>query len=151
MKKCISKCMAFICCTYLLCACIGGAHKTTDPNLSYKYWAGEEADPDSVQVLNGQYWSSAHFTAEYIVYLKLKSLHHWGDRIKKKLLPVDSLSNDSIRKELSTFTLPTDAPEWFDIKENFVRYVISTRGSGADNLYFWDEENDIWYIYEVCL
>lgn len=41
---------------------------TTDPVKTYQYWAGEKPGKE-VQVLNGRYWESAHWTKEYIMYL----------------------------------------------------------------------------------
>lgn len=38
---------------------------------TYRYWAGEEPGED-MQVLNGEYWASAHWSKEYTLYLELR-------------------------------------------------------------------------------
>lgn len=38
---------------------------------TYRYWAGQDPDAD-MQVLNGEYWASAHWSREYSLYMELK-------------------------------------------------------------------------------
>lgn len=145
----ISKYIVFISCLLFLCSC---EIKTTNPNESYKHWSGDEVKPDSFQVLNGQYWKSAHFTHEYIAYFKIKSIKNWGERLKKQLYPVDGIANDSIRQILSEPTIPSDAPKWFKIESDFIQYTTDTiPDSFNDNLYFLDKKENVWYIYEISL
>ena len=44
---------------------------TTNPAETYKYWSGTSTFSD-LELLNGQYWQSSHWTREYIMYLKFK-------------------------------------------------------------------------------
>lgn len=141
--------MVFVGCILLLTSC---EIRTTDPDQSYKLWSGGESNPDSFQVINGQYWKSAHFTSEYIAFFKIKSIKNWGERFKKQLYPVNSIANDSIKRLLSKPRIPSDAPEWFKIESDFVQYAIDTiPRSFNDNLYFLDTKENTWYIYEISL
>ncbi|MDD3038962.1 hypothetical protein [Bacteroides sp.] len=147
--KHICKYIVFIYCFLSLYSC---EIKTTDPNQSYKFWTGDEVKPDSFQVLKGQYWKSAHFTNEYIAYFKIKSIKNWDDYLKKKLFQVDSIVNDSIKQILSKPVIPSDAPEWFKLEDDFVQYTIDTIPDVFNqNLYFLDKKENIWYIYEIQL
>lgn len=38
---------------------------------TYRYWAGKDPGED-MQVLNGEYWASAHWSKEYTLYLELR-------------------------------------------------------------------------------
>ena len=50
--------------------------KTTNPKKIYEYWAGTNLPPD-LELINGQYWQSAHWTREYIMYLEFKPSENW--------------------------------------------------------------------------
>jgi len=42
--------------------------KTFNAKDSYKFWAGTNP-PTDLKLLKGQYWQSAHWSKEYILYL----------------------------------------------------------------------------------
>lgn len=113
---------------------------TTDPTDAYKYWAGTKP-PDNLKVLNGQYWQSAHWTREYIMYLKLKPTIEWWDEfLKQNYISVDT----------DEWTKPSDAPTWFTLSDNSLRY------RGGDDFdqgsrYFRDTLTGECYIYEIQL
>lgn len=113
--------------------------RTNDQIESYKYWSGTKPI-DDVQVLKGQYWQSAHWTREYILYLKIKPTDKWWDDfVKHSQLKIDS------RK----WSKPSDSPEWFQVPENIEIY------KHADDLnasrYFRDKVTGECYIYEMQL
>lgn len=45
---------------------------TDNPQKAYKYWSKQKLS-DDIEVINGKYWKSAHWTYEYEVYLQLKT------------------------------------------------------------------------------
>ena len=57
--------------------------KTTDPKEAFKYWTGANPSAD-IELFNGQYWRSAHWTLEYIVYLKFELTDIWWDDFLKQ-------------------------------------------------------------------
>lgn len=114
--------------------------KTSNAKDTFKYWAGANPTAD-LELLNGQYWQSAHWTKEYIMYLKFKPTNIWWDEfLNQNLISVDK----------DNWTIPSDAPTWFKPSENSVRY-----GGGDDfdqgSRYFRDTKTGICYIYEIQL
>tara|TARA_R100000951_G_C2630931_1_gene177627 strand:- start:547 stop:969 length:423 start_codon:yes stop_codon:yes gene_type:complete len=108
-------------------------------NETFKYWAGEEPW-EGIDVKNGQYWSSAHFTKEYIMYMEV-------------IVPKDmalSFVNDEYNKlELveGKINLPDDKPDWFKPPKDFKVYKRGSQGS----LYFIDLDTGYMFIYEIQL
>ncbi len=114
--------------------------KTTDPNEAYKYWTGTNP-PIDIHVLKGQYWESAHWTQEYILYLKLKPTQAWWNKyVQANHLIIDT----------SDWIKPSGKPDWFDLSQNCIRYrrdVDFDQGSR----YFYDQTSGECYIYEIQL
>src|SRR5258706_1817331 len=75
---------------------------TKDPKDSFKYWAGQRP-PDNVQVINGQYWQSGHWTKEYILHLKLKPTEEWWNEYVKQ---------NNLKRVRDNWTKPSDFPDW---------------------------------------
>jgi len=113
---------------------------TTDQMDAYNYWAGTNP-PDDLKVLNGQYWQSAHWTKEYIMYLKLKPTNEWWNEFLKQ---------NYISADTDEWIKPSDAPTWFTPSDNSIRY-----GGGDDfdqgSRYFRDTLTGECYIYEIQL
>ena len=83
-------------------------NQTSDAKETFKYWAGTNP-PADIELLNGQYWQSGHWTKEYIMYLKLKpSKTWWDDFVKQNSLTVDT----------TKWSKPDDAPNWFEPTKN---------------------------------
>jgi hypothetical protein len=114
--------------------------KTSDAKDTYKYWAGTNP-PADLELINGQYWQSAHWTKEYVMYLKFKPTKKWWDEFLKQ---------NSIPEDKDTWTVPSDAPAWFKPSDNSLKY-----GGGDDfdqgSRYFRDTITGISYIYEIQL
>ena len=86
--------------------------KTSDAKETFKYWAGTNP-PADIELLNGQYWQSSHWSKEYIMYLKLKpSKTWWDDFVKQNSLTVDT----------TKWSKPDDAPNWFEPTKNTKQY-----------------------------
>lgn len=113
---------------------------TTDPKNAYEYWAGTKP-PNGLEVTEGRYWQSAHWTKEYILYLKLKPTEKWWREFtEQNLLQIDH----------RTWTKPNDAPPWFNPTESAVKY---SNGESFDqgSRYFRDTLTGECYIYEIQL
>jgi hypothetical protein len=86
--------------------------RTDDPTDSYKYWAGTKPT-DDIEVLNGQYWQSGHWTREYILYLQIKPTDRWWNEfVKQNQLQIDK----------ENWTKPSDSPGWFQLRDNIDVY-----------------------------
>ena len=111
---------------------------TNDPIATYKLWAGEA--PKDVQVINGKYWQSSHWTKEYIMYLELKASPLWMNEFIKQNNLVESKERMAI---------PFDAPVWFKPNDSFKSLKQSEYGQGS--AYFEDTLNGKMFIYEIQL
>jgi hypothetical protein len=111
---------------------------TTDPSDAFKYWAGTRP-PENMELTNGQYWESAHWTKEYIVYLKFKPSPIWL---------AEYIRQNSLFEYRESWKIPTDAPEWFRPPVSSIQYGNDDEGSSC---YFKDTLTGICYIYEIQL
>ena len=114
--------------------------RSDDALETFKFWAGTQPPPD-IELIEGDYWESAHWTKEYKMYLKFKSTEvWWNEFLKQNYLPVD-------RDEWSK---PPDAPTWFVPSDNSIRYSIKD-DLDLGSRYFRDTITGISYIYEIQL
>lgn len=60
--------------SFLLSSCWEG--QTDDPIKAYRLWAGEPP-PANLKVLHGNYWQSAHWSKEYVLYLEVIAPKDW--------------------------------------------------------------------------
>ena len=101
---------------------------------TYRFWAGE--DPDStIKVINGEYWSYAHFTKEYKMFLELKV----KPDLAKSFITDNSLKEGKYREI-------NDAPKWFKPPKDWGVWEGS-QGS----IYYINLESGHMYMYEVQL
>lgn len=78
--------------------------KTSNAEKAYRYWTGEKP-PENVKVLNGQYWASAHWSKEYILYLEMIAPADWINGLKDE---------NNLKAFKGTDTAPgDDQPAWF--------------------------------------
>ena len=113
---------------------------TTNPEETFKYWAGTNP-PADFEFFNGQYWQSSHWTKEYIMYLKFKPTEIWWN---------DFLKQNNIVEDKDNWTVPTDAPSWFKPSDNSIRYRIKGNFDQGSQ-YFYDTLTGICYFYEIQL
>ncbi len=113
--------------------------KTMDPDEVYKYWTGEKPGA-GVKLLRGQYWQSAHWTKEYIMYLELTVPNDWweGFRTQNKL---------SLTK--ANWDVPSDAPTWFKPPHPYQMWKLPDEYQ--QSRYFKDSLSDTLFIYEIQL
>lgn len=113
--------------------------RTDDPTESYRYWAGTKPTND-IEVLNGQYWQSAHWTREYILYLQIKTTDKWWDEfVKQNQLQIDD----------KDWTKPSDSPDWFQPTGNIEVYKHADHFN--DSRYVRNTATGECYIYEIQL
>jgi len=108
-----------------------GAEKT------FEYWAGS-APWEGIEVLNGQYWSSAHWSKEYILYMEVTV------PVKMALDFIEDNQLETVEDEVK---FPEDAPDWFQPLKTFKEYEAGSQGSK----YFINTATGHLFIYEVQL
>ena len=123
-------------CSFLFSSCM--EKRTINPIKSYKYWAGSNPSKN-IEILNGNYWESAHFTKEYILYLEMKTSKIWIEQFIK-------INHLKLSKEIE-IDLPADAPFWFKPKEGLKVYISSDYSQGS--IYFVNAETGYILIYEI--
>ncbi len=97
---------------------------------TYRYWAGQDPDAD-MQVLNGEYWSSAHWTKEYSLYMELRF-----PRAR------DFVMSNGFKRS-AEWKVVVDAPEWFDPPKS---YEVWEGESGS--LYYLHPKKGHIYMFE---
>ena len=110
---------------------------TTDPVESYTYWAGARP-PKDLKVIKAKYWESAHWTKEYILYLKIKPTNEWWDEFIKQ---------NNLSKYNDRWAMPTDSPEWFKMPDDATLYV--PEGGFSDSRFFRDNLTGECYTYDL--
>ena len=128
--------------SFTLTAC--SEKKTNDALESYRYWTGTRYwagtnPPSDLNLIEGKYWQSYHWTKEYIVYLKFTATKTWWDDV----MELNNFSEDN-----GEWTIPNDAPVWFKPSEDSIRYRSNL---SRNSRYFRDELTGICYIYEIQL
>lgn len=113
-----------------------------NPKEAYSYWIKSDMN-SKVEVVNGKYWESSHFSHEYIIYLELKVSAEWWNKFSKENeLIIDSYQNESLYNN--------DFPKWFKPSKEFVAYKSNT-DSDQGSMYFYNEKTQSVFIYEIQL
>lgn len=113
--------------------------RTTDPQKTYNYWAGNNP-PSDLEVINGQYWESAHWTKEYIMFMKIKpTTEWWNEFIKQNQLLLNK----------GKWTKPSEAPVWFNPTKTTIKYNSSDIMN--QSIYLRDTLTGVCFIYELQL
>ncbi len=97
---------------------------------TYRYWAGQDPD-EGMQVLNGEYWASAHWTKEYSLYMELKF-----PRAKDFVMGRNF-------KRLEQWVEMTGAPDWFTPPKHFEVWEGS-----LGSRYYLDPKKGHLYMFE---
>lgn len=121
--------------------------ETYDAKKAYNHWENGNIGED-VEVINGQFWKSAHWTYEYVVFLELKPSKEWKEKFfknyntKENLLgKYNSENNNHLTKGPNWF----ENPDWFSPNSKFDVY------SGYGGNYYWNEKENILLFYEMQL
>jgi hypothetical protein len=124
-----------IICSALLTGC--SEIRTDNPIDAYKYWAGTKP-PKDLEIVQASYWQSAHWTKEYILYLKLKPTYEWWNELVKQ---------NNLIKDTEQWTIPTDSPTWFRLPENVTLY--RPENDFYNSRFFLDNQTGECYIYDI--
>lgn len=112
---------------------------TTDPVEAYTCWAGANP-PEDLEIINAAYWESAHWTKEYILYLKFKPTDTWWNGF---------IEQNQLTKDSEQWVMPADSPAWFKIPDGVTLY--KRENDVFDSRYFRDEKAGECYVYEIQL
>jgi len=121
----------------------GSCHgvEKTDSNKAYELWSGNEP-PKGIELMNGKYYQSPHFSHEYEIFLKFKSDENWFyEFVEYNGLVIDNVGND--------WTKWTEFPEWFKIDNKYLTYTKDQNNEFEHSRYFINPENGICFIYET--
>ena len=109
---------------------------------AYSYWIKSDMN-SKVEVVNGKYWESSHFSHEYIIYLELKIDSYWWTKFSKENeLVIDTYQNESFYNN--------DFPKWFKPSKEFVAYKSNT-DSDQESMYFYNKKTQSVFIYKIQL
>lgn len=122
----------------LFTSCFEG--RTSNGEDAYKYWAGIEPGND-IQILNGKYWQSPHWTKEYELYLEMQTNPKWV----KEFLKINKLKVDTSTE----LNLPEDSPSWFTPRVGLKAF--EPRDFNQGSMYFVDEKTGYILFYEIQL
>ena len=113
--------------------------RSSDAEECYRLWSGIKP-PKEINVLNGSYWQSAHFTKEYILFLEIKAEDYWIKQFIKenKLVP----ANDKWVK-------PNNTPSWFVPTHSSRQWELPDQQT--DSRYFEDTITGRFFLYEIQL
>ncbi|WP_418602326.1 hypothetical protein [Hwangdonia sp.] len=137
MKSLIKKTLIIFCLLTFLVSCF--QVETTNPDKAYSYWAGAKP-PKDIQLINGEYYQSPHFTLEYELFLEFKATEEW----RQEFINYNDLKIDIQNEDWSRFT---KLPEWFKPNGN---YKVYSRNDEYDrSRYFIEPKSGICYIYET--
>lgn len=115
--------------------------ETKDAKKAYKYWSGEEP-PKEIELINGEYYQSPHFTLEYELFLKFKSDKKWFDEfVDYNRLEIDTVGND--------WKIWTELPKWFKPDENSLIYAKDQNNEFERSRYIRNNKTGISYIYDT--
>lgn len=115
--------------------------ETNDAEKAYKYWSSSEI-PKEIEVIEGAYYQSPHFTLEYEFFLKFKSDEKWFEAfVKQNQLQIDTVRND--------WSMWTELPAWFQPDPYAKIYAKDPNDAFDRSRYFRDSKTGISYIYET--
>ncbi len=112
---------------------------SSDAEECYRLWSGIKP-PKEINVLNGSYWQSAHFTKEYILFLEIKTNDEWIKQFIKENKLV--LANDK-------WLQPNNMPAWFKPTNSSKQWRLPDQHAGSR--YFEDTITGRFFLYEMQL
>ena len=115
--------------------------ETKNAEKAYEYWSGSEP-PQEIELINGEYYQSPHFTLEYELFLKFKSDRKWfSEFVEYNGLEIDTVRND--------WTQWTELPGWFKTDGNYLIYSKDQTNEFERSRYFRNPITGVCYIYET--
>jgi hypothetical protein len=127
-----------LCLIIILASC---SVKTRNAEKAFKYWSGSKP-PDEIQMINGEYYRSPHFTLEYKLFLKFKTNRKWFNEFVK----YNGLKPDTLHHHWKPHH---ELPDWFKPDSRYLVYAKKMNDEFEVSRYFIDTLNRICYIYET--
>ena len=121
--------------------------ETYDAEKAYELWENGNI-AEEVQIINGQFWKSGHWTYEYVVFLELKPSNKWKEKFFKGYRAKENLMRKYNPKNSSHLINGPDwfeNPDWFNPTGDFEVY------SGYGGNYYWNEKENTLLFYEIQL
>ncbi|NRD24925.1 hypothetical protein HNV10_16845 [Winogradskyella litoriviva] len=121
--------------------------ETYDSEKAYVHWENGHIGED-VEIINGQFWKSGHWTYEYVVFLELKPSKKWITRFFKIYRSEENLLGKYNSDNTNHLTRGPDwfeTPNWFKPNSEFIVY------SGYGGNYYWNQKENILLFYEMQL
>ncbi len=115
---------------------------TTNPEKAYKLWIKSNPE-DNLNIINGQYWQSAHWSLEYKVYLEIAENKNWWRKFKKD----NNLIIDSTEINENDFW---EKPKWFNPPKKSIKYKENSDFDQGTR-YFEDSISKKIFVYEIQL
>ena len=119
-----------------------------NPKEIFELWTGSEL-PKDIELVNGKYWESAHWSKEYEVYAEIKSTETWWNDFKNNNQLEDfksSLNNDIEEKFFKNKNEEIiKQPHWFKPDKSSEIYI---KGSSE---FFWNPKTNTIFIHEIQL
>jgi hypothetical protein len=112
---------------------------TTNTEEAFENWLGVKSGAE-VEVLQAKYWQSAHFTKEYIVFLKIKPSDEWW---------LQFVEQNGLMLDTSQWYVPSKKPDWFTPPNTSKVYGFGEEYNNSR--YFQDSLSGVCYIYEIQL
>lgn len=119
---------------------ISCGEESYDPEESFELWAQRDDVPKEIEVINGQFWKSTHWTYEYITFLHFKAPKKWIEEF---------IRINELKIAVGNHTLPDDAPKWFIPEVGQKVYIPKEFSQGS--MYFVNEETGEVLFYEIQL
>ena len=119
----------------------GCSVETDDPEEAFQYWSNSKV-PEEIEVLEGYYYKSPHFTYEFEVFLKIKAEDAWVD----ELIERSNMSVDTVGNDWSGFT---QLPAWFKPGKEASCYALDQHDIFDRTRIFKNSSTGICYIYDT--
>jgi hypothetical protein len=115
--------------------------KSKNAEESFQYWSGRKP-PKQIELIEGEYYKSPHFSLEYALFLKFKSDENWFYEFVKQ-------NKLKINKDKKNWTKLTEFPDWFKPNTQYLIFCKNPKDEFERSRYFIDPESRMCYFYET--
>lgn len=130
-----------------LITCTSCGIETYDSEKAYEHWENGNIGED-VEIINGQFWKSGHWTYEYVVFLELKPSIKWKDEFFKLYRAKE---NQVGKYNSQNSTHLTNGPNWFENPEWFNPNSEFDVYKGYGGNFYWNNKENTLLFYEMQL
>ena len=116
--------------------------ETYDSKEAYQHWENNAIGED-VEIINGQFWKSGHWTYEYSVFLELQPSKRWKD----KFFELYNAEENSVGKyDSEKHSHQIQAPHWFETPEWIKLNSEFEVYTGYGGNFYWNEKEKIYNV-----